>query len=78
MASLSGLLHADHSRLITVTGAGGSGKTRLAVEVGRQQAETGTFPDGVFWVALEHLSSPSERTGDWSAGLEPTDRGIGG
>ena len=60
MASLRGLLHADHSRLITVTGAGGSGKTRLAVEVGRQQAETGAFPDGVFWVALEHLSSPSE------------------
>ena len=60
MASLRGLFHADHSRLITVTGAGGSGKTRLAVEVGRQEAETGAFPDGVFWVAVEHLGSPGE------------------
>ena len=57
LASLGGLLHSEHSRLITLTGPGGGGKTRLAVEAGRQQAEAGAFPDGVFWVALEDLSS---------------------
>ncbi|MCB9136802.1 MAG: tetratricopeptide repeat protein [Caldilineaceae bacterium] len=37
-------------RLFTLTGIGGSGKTRLALEVGRQQH--GRFPDGVWFVPL--------------------------
>jgi predicted ATPase/class 3 adenylate cyclase len=38
------------ARLVTITGAGGSGKTRLALQVAAELADA--FPDGVFFVAL--------------------------
>jgi len=37
----------DHARLVTVTGAGGSGKTRLALQVATDVV--GAYPDGV-WI----------------------------
>lgn len=42
------------TRLLTLTGAGGSGKTRLAVEVVGRVG--GTYRDGVGWVELSGLS----------------------
>ena len=50
LRDLAGLLHADHVRLLTVTGAGGSGKSRLAL----QSAWDGSaaFPGGVVFVSL--------------------------
>ena len=45
------------SRLLTITGAGGCGKTRLALEVGRQIVDR--FRDGVWLVDLAPLSEPS-------------------
>jgi predicted ATPase len=42
------------TRLLTLTGAGGSGKTRLALEVARDIE--GAYPDGVWLVELEVLS----------------------
>ena len=42
------------TRLLTLTGAGGSGKTRLALEVVRDVA--GAYPDGVWLVELASLS----------------------
>ncbi len=44
------------SRLVTVTGTGGTGKTRLALEVAAELV--GTQHDGVFWVPLAGLSDP--------------------
>lgn len=40
----------DHHRLVTITGVGGCGKTRLAVEVGAAMADK--FPGGVWFVDL--------------------------
>jgi DNA-binding SARP family transcriptional activator len=42
------------TRLLTLTGAGGSGKTRLALEMARDL--TGIYPDGVWLVELAGLS----------------------
>lgn len=45
------------SRLITLTGAGGSGKTRLALEVGRKLIDQ--FPDGVWMIEFAALTDGS-------------------
>jgi tetratricopeptide (TPR) repeat protein len=44
------------TRLLTFTGAGGSGKTRLALEVARDLL--GAYPDGAWLVELAPLSEP--------------------
>jgi len=46
----------DEGRLLTLTGPGGTGKTRLAIEAGRQAL--GGFPDGVWFVALGAIAEP--------------------
>jgi predicted ATPase len=51
LAQGGALLRAN--RLVTLTGPGGSGKTRLALHIASQAVAD--FPDGVFWVPLQAL-----------------------
>ena len=44
------------TNLLTLTGTGGSGTTRLALEVARELV--GSYPDGVWFVELAPLLEP--------------------
>jgi class 3 adenylate cyclase len=57
LAALVGLLGRDDVRLVTVTGAGGIGKIRLALQVAAEVLEN--FPDGVWFVRLSRLTDPA-------------------
>ena len=48
----------DDTRIVTLVGAGGIGKTRLATEVATHAADR--FPDGVGFVSLAALTNPSD------------------
>ncbi len=55
LAELTALLRSPGVRLVTLTGPGGSGKTRLAIGVAQRLVEM--FPDGVFFVPLAAVST---------------------
>ncbi len=50
------LLVDDEARLVTLSGPGGTGKTRLAIHAATQASSA--FPDGVHWVGLAALRDP--------------------
>lgn len=56
----------DESRLVTLTGPGGIGKTRLAIEVARRQRSR--FPGGTWWIDLALVTEP-ETVPDQLAGV---------
>jgi predicted ATPase/DNA-binding SARP family transcriptional activator/DNA-binding CsgD family transcriptional regulator len=60
------------TRLLTLTGAGGSGKTRLALEVARDLI--GAYPDGVWLVELAPLSEPELVAQELAGALEVQER----
>src|ERR1051325_6642680 len=55
-ASVQELLQS--TRLVTLTGAGGSGKTRLALEVAGRLGAARQYADGIAWVELAPLANP--------------------
>ena len=47
------------TRCLTLTGVGGCGKTRLALQLADELSASRTFKQGVFWVGLDSLSDPA-------------------
>jgi predicted ATPase len=58
LAEVRDLFARDDARLLTLTGAGGSGKTRLALQAAGDVADA--YPDGVWWVPLAPLTDPAD------------------
>ena len=61
LAEIADLLGQAECRLLTVTGLGGAGKTRVALEVAAQLAPL--LADGVFYVELGNLHAPEQIPG---------------
>jgi predicted ATPase/DNA-binding SARP family transcriptional activator len=57
----------ERHRLLTLTGTGGVGKTRLAIEVAR--AARSGFSDGVWYVELAPVSDPAAVAGAFASAL---------
>ena len=57
VADITALVADESVRLVTLTGPGGTGKTRLSLELGHALLEQ--FPDGVFFVDLAPITDPA-------------------
>ncbi|MFL6035175.1 MAG: BTAD domain-containing putative transcriptional regulator [Gaiellaceae bacterium] len=57
LTAIAGILAGASASVVTLTGAAGAGKSRLAVEIASRMAHA--FPDGVFFVPLEDVRDPA-------------------
>lgn len=68
LAELTALMGSPDVRLVTLTGPGGSGKTRLAIALAQHRVEG--YPDGVFYVPLAAVTTADEM---WTSIAETLD-----
>jgi predicted ATPase/DNA-binding CsgD family transcriptional regulator len=73
LAAIKAML--GRSRMVTLTGPGGAGKSRLASEVA--SSSLGVWPDGVWWVELAPLNDPGQVAGAVVAAMALPGRGSG-
>ncbi|MGH2558339.1 MAG: AAA family ATPase, partial [Thermomicrobiales bacterium] len=59
LADVCNLVRQDDVRLVTLTGPGGTGKTRLSLQVAAELHGQDAFPDGVHIVALASVVDPA-------------------
>jgi predicted ATPase len=57
LESIQSMLRREQTRLLTLTGAAGVGKTRLAIEAGSRMS--GDFAQGITFIDLSLISDPS-------------------
>lgn len=67
LAAVTTMLAEPAVRLMSLTGPGGTGKTRLALQAAA--AASDSFPDGVFWVPLAPLRDPDLVLSETAAGV---------
>jgi len=73
LEALAALISSDENRLVTLTGPGGVGKTRLAIEAARRIDHQ--FPDGVTFIPLAPANDVASATSAIAQGLGVLDTG---
>ncbi len=71
LAAVVSIVRDDATRLVTIVGPGGIGKTRLALEIGRELL--GSFIDGVWFIDLGTVTDPEWFEASVAAAVGATD-----
>ena len=66
------LLDREEARLVTLTGPGGAGKTRLTLQAAAEASEG--FPDGVHWIPLAPVRDETAVAATFAQALQVRDR----
>ncbi len=73
LEAVAALIGSDETRLVTLTGPGGVGKTRLAIEVARRMDQK--FPDGAAFIPLAPADNAATAASTIAQGLGVLDTG---
>ncbi|MDP9224598.1 MAG: AAA family ATPase, partial [Actinomycetota bacterium] len=68
LSTIVGMINDPGTRLLTLTGPGGTGKTRLALQAAAEAADA--FPDGMTWVPLAPVREPAHALSAVAQALE--------